>query len=54
MDESQTPTGRDVERADVAKAIDALKAQRRQRGPITIDEILSARDEGRKPPTDGL
>jgi prevent-host-death family protein len=35
-------------RTEVAKVIAEMKAYRRIAPPITIEEILSARDEGRK------
>ena len=33
---------------EIDKAISALRAFGRRNGPITVEEILSARDEGRK------
>ena len=38
----------DQRRAEVVAAIQALKAYRRTAPPITVEELLSARDEGRK------
>ena len=35
-------------RAEVAQAIEDIRALGRSNGRITVDEILSARDEGRK------
>lgn len=39
---------RDLRRAEVDKAITEMMARGRRRGHITVDEILSAREEGRK------
>ena len=38
----------DRHRAEVAKVIEEMKAYRRTAPPISVEEILSARDEGRK------
>jgi prevent-host-death family protein len=35
-------------RAEAAKAVEAIKAFRKKNGKITIEELLSARDEGRR------
>jgi prevent-host-death family protein len=35
-------------RAEIAKVIEEMKAYRRTAPPITVEEILSARDEGRR------
>lgn len=35
-------------RSEIAKVIAEMKAYRRTAPPITVEEILSARDEGRK------
>lgn len=34
--------------AEVAEALASIKALRQQTGRVTVDEILSARDEGRR------
>ncbi len=38
----------DPHRDGIGKAVDALVARRRSAGSITVGEVLSARDEGRK------
>jgi len=38
----------DVRRAEIDEAIADIRAFGRRKGPITVAEILSARDEGRK------
>jgi prevent-host-death family protein len=38
----------DRRRTEIAKVIAEMKAYRRTAPPITVEEILSARDEGRK------
>ena len=35
--------------AEVAEAIERMKRARAQRPPVSVEEILSARDEGRRP-----
>lgn len=39
----------DQHRADVAKVIARMKRARARRARVPVEEILSARDEGRKP-----
>ncbi len=39
---------RDEKREDIRRVIEEMKAAGRRRGKITAEEILSARDEGRK------
>jgi prevent-host-death family protein len=39
---------RDKRREDIAAAIAEIKSERRGKGRITIEEILSTRDEGRR------
>jgi prevent-host-death family protein len=38
----------DAKREDIRRAIEEMKAARKGAGKITVEEILSARDEGRK------
>ena len=38
----------DVKREDIRRAIAEMKAARKGTGKITVEEILSARDEGRR------
>jgi prevent-host-death family protein len=38
----------DKKREDIRRAIEEMKAARKGAGKITVEEILSARDEGRK------
>jgi prevent-host-death family protein len=38
----------DRRRAEIAKVVAEMKAYRRTAPPITVEEILSARDEGRR------
>lgn len=40
---------KDQRRADIAQVIERMKRARTQRPRISVEEILSARDEGRKP-----
>ena len=40
---------KDQRRADIAQVIERMKRARTQRPRVSVKEILSARDEGRKP-----
>lgn len=40
---------KDQRRADIAQVIERMKRARTQRPRVSVEEILSARDEGRKP-----
>ncbi len=39
----------DARQAEIDEAIASIEARRRRAASITVDEILSARDEGRRP-----
>jgi prevent-host-death family protein len=39
----------DRQQAKIAEAMDAIRNLRRRTGRIKVDELLSARDEGRRP-----